>query len=78
MKKMNNPLKRNWFIDNNKLYYNPATILYTTENKKEVTVIKNIIYNIKNYNENGICECGQSLDQTWEYCPKCGNKIIWK
>ena len=44
-------------------------------------IIKRIPYSNENFNtysENGICQCKQTLDQSWKFCPKCGRKLIWK
>ena len=84
MKKMCNPLDDAWFVDNNKTTSRIITIdasncNFTIEGPREI-IVKRKPYsneNFSTYSENGICECGQTLDQSWKYCPKCGGKLAW-
>lgn len=84
MKKMNNPLDDAWFVDNNKSTSRISTIdasnyLFTIEGPREI-IVKRKPYSNENfatYSENGVCECGQTLDQLWRYCPQCGGKLSW-
>lgn len=74
MNKLSNPFDNAWFVED-KSTSEIITIdtseykFFTIKHKKDS---KEIII------ENNLCECGQNLDQLWQYCPKCGGKLIWK
>ena len=86
MQKICNPLDDAWFVDDNKSTSRILTVdaseykLFTIEGPREIIVKRNPFSNenFATYSENGTCECGQTLDQTWRYCPKCGGKLAWE
>ena len=70
MQKISNPLDEGWFVDNNKstsriITIDTSSYNFTIEGPREIIV------------ENNTCECGQTLNQSWRYCPKCGGKLTW-
>lgn len=70
MKEICNPLDDAWFVDNNKstsriISIDATNYNFTIEGPREIIV------------ENNTCECGQILDHSWRYCPKCGGKLEW-
>lgn len=85
MEKLSNPFNNAWFVDNNKSTSEISIIdvskcKFTIEGPREI-IVKRKPYsneNFSTYSENGICECGQSLDQLWRFCPKCGGKLVWE
>ena len=82
MRKLSNPFDNAWFVENtqtNSVLINTSTRAYIT-GPREI-IVKRKPYsneNFSTYTENGICECGQTLDQLWRYCPKCGGKLVWE
>ena len=84
MKEICNPLDDGWFVDSNKptngiITIDTSNYNFTIEGPREI-IVKRKPYsneNFSTYSENGICECGQTLDQSWRYCPKCGGKLAW-
>lgn len=71
MQKISNPLDDAWFVDNNKstsriISVDTSNYNFTIEGPREIIV------------KNGMCECGQKLEQKWRYCPQCGGKLVWE
>lgn len=83
MKKIVSPLDNAWFVDQSSTV--GTAWIDSTETKWKITGPREIIIKKKpysnedfaTYSENGICECGQTLDKSWRYCPKCGGKLVW-
>ena len=71
MQKISNSLDDAWFVDNSKstsriISVDTSNYNFTIEGPREIIV------------KNGMCECGQKLEQKWRYCPQCGGKLVWE
>ena len=53
--------------------------LPSVEPEERTAKVKTIAYSYTVYDCNGECDnCGQSVDEEWDYCPSCGARLEWK
>ncbi len=52
--------------------------LPSAEPEERTANVKTIAYSYTVYDCNGECDnCGQSVDEEWDYCPSCGSRLEW-
>lgn len=87
MGKIVDPLENAWVVTQpSTTVPDPYCYIVKTNTTNDVSQIKERVVKVerdpccqvKIYDWDGTCECGQSVDAAWEYCPCCGGKLKWK
>ena len=71
------PLENAWVVTQ------PSTTVpkgygYINTNTTTPTVKVNIFAVLDTNTYYGDCECGETVESRWTYCPNCGRKLVWK